>query len=108
MGVPHPAENPHWPSWFYPPDTDPEDPAKHGRVFFKAEDVPEGWAVDWRLHGANLNRPPPEAPQATLTRSELKLELDKRDVAYPPNAAKAELQRLLDEAEADEALEAGV
>lgn len=108
MGAPHPAENQHWPAWFYPPDTDPENPTAAGRVFAKADDVPEGWLHHWSMHGQNLNREPPPAPTPKLTRSELKRELDKRAVAYPANAAAAELQKLLDEAMADESLEAQV
>ena len=106
--IPHPSEHHSWPSWFYPPETDPEDPAAHGRVFHKPEDVPEGWAADWRAHGVNLSREPPAAPEIALTRSELRAELTKRDIEFKPTDAKAELQRLLDEAiEADE-LEAAV
>lgn len=108
MPAPHPAENAHWPAWFYPADTDHENPTVAGRVFTKAEDVPEGWLIDWRMHGQNLNREPPAATAPRLTRSELKRELEKRAVAYPANAAVAELQKLLDQAEADDALEAEV
>lgn len=103
--IPKPADHTQWPSWFYPPDTREEDPSAHGRIFNSAEDVPEGWAADWRAHGANLNREPPPAKVIEATRTELKYELTKRDIPYPPTAAKAELQRLLDAAMADEVLE---
>jgi hypothetical protein len=106
--IPHPSENLHWPAWFYPPDTREEDPTAHGRVFHKADDVPEGWAHDWRAHGVNLHREPPPPPDAGLTRTELKYELTKRDIPYSPTAAKAALQALLDEALEDELQEADV
>lgn len=104
--IPLPSENTHWPSWFYPPDTDPDDPAAHGQIFDKAEDVPAGWAADYRAHGQNLTREPPPPPaDSGLTRNELKEELARRDIAFAPTAAKAELQRLLDEALEIERLE---
>jgi len=106
--IPHPSENAHWPSWFYPPETDHADPSAHGRIFDRAEDVPEGWAADYRAHGVNLDREPPAPPESTMTRSELKTELSRRDIEFPPTAAKAELQRLLDEAIAAEALDNSV
>jgi hypothetical protein len=68
MPAPLPSENPHWPAYFYPHDTDPENPTEKGRVFQQAEDVPEGWAHHWGLHGHNLNREPPPAPTPRLTR----------------------------------------
>lgn len=106
--IPHPSENTQWPSWFYSPDVDEADPAAAGRVFDKPEDVPAGWAQDWRAHGVNLHREPPAAPEITLTRSELRAELAKRDISFTPTDAKAELQRLLDEAIEAEALDEGV
>lgn len=108
MNIPHPSEHTSWPAWFYPPETKEEDPAAHGQIFERADDVPEGWAADWRAHGVNLDQAPPQATELTLTRSELKDELTKRDIPFTPTAAKAELQRLLDEANEAEALEAQV
>lgn len=104
-----PATHPHWPSWWYPPETDPADPAALGRIFQKSDDVPEGWSCNWEDHGSNLNRKPPEAPvDAGLSRNELKAELGKRDIAYSPTMAKTELQKLLDEAVEAERLEDAV
>lgn len=108
MTLPNPAEHPHWPSWWYPPETDPADPAVLGQIFQRAEDVPEGWSCNWLDHGANLDRAPPPPPEPGMTRSELKAELAKRDIAFLPTSAKAELQRQLDEALEAEALEATV
>lgn len=93
--IPPPSEHRSWPSWFYPPDTDPENPAVHGRVFEHADDVPEGWAADWHAHGENLNREPPSPPpppEIDLTRAELRAELTKRGIAFSPTAAKVALQ----------------
>jgi hypothetical protein len=106
--IPTPSDNPHWPSWFYPPDTDPEDPSAHGRVFDHAEDVPEGWLVHWGLHGSNLAREPAPPVEIPLTRREMQAELTKRDIAFPPQAARAELWRLLQEAEEAEILDGSV
>lgn len=103
--IPHPSETKSWPSWFYPPETDPADPAAHGKVFHSHEDVPEGWAADWNAHGVNLSREPPPPPEPTMTRRELHAELAKRDVAFSPTAGRAELQRLLDDALEAEALD---
>lgn len=104
--IPLPSENQHWPAWFYPPDVDPENPSALGQVFNSPEDVPAGWAHDYRAHGENLNREPPAPPaDSGMTRNELKDELARRDIAFAPTAAKAELQRLLDEALESERLE---
>jgi hypothetical protein len=106
--IPQPSDNTHWPSWFYPPDTDPENPADHGRVFHRAEDVPEGWLIHWELHGTNLHREPPPPVEIPLSRNQLRAELAKRDIAYPPTAGRAELYRLLQEAEEAERLDKSV
>lgn len=106
--IPHPSENPHWPAWFYPPETDPADPAAHGRIFQRAEDVPEGWAHHWEQHGANLNREPPPPTEITLTRSELRAALAKRDIAFSPTAGRAELNKLLQDALEAERLDESV
>ena len=106
--VPHPSETTSWPHWFYPPETTEADPAAHGRIFKSHEEVPEGWAADWRDHGVNLDREPPPAPPPGMTRAELKAELSARNVPFAATDAKAELQRLYDEALADEALENSV
>lgn len=100
--IPHPSEHTSWPSWFYPPETDPENPAVHGKIFAHHDDVPEGWAADYRAHGVNLNREPPPPPaDSGLTRNELKAALTKLGVAHTPTAAKAELQKLFDAARHD-------
>lgn len=103
--IPHPSEHTAWPSWFYPPETEEADPAAYGRVFHKADDVPEGWAANWRAHGVNLSREPPPPPEPGLTRSELRAELTRRDIPFSPADAKAHLQHLLDDAIEAEALE---
>lgn len=103
--IPHPTEHTSWPSWFYPSGATDETAAELGQVFHSADDVPEGWAADWRAHGANLDREPPEPPAGTeLSRNELKSALTSLSVEFKPTAAKAELQKLL--AEATAALEA--
>jgi hypothetical protein len=106
--IPHPTENTHWPSWFYPPETDPDDPSASGRIFHKAEDVPEGWLVHWELHGTNLQREPPPPPEITMSRNELRAELSKRDIPFTSLMSRAELNRLLQEALKDEALDESV
>ncbi|MGH7745407.1 MAG: hypothetical protein ACREQ5_11535 [Candidatus Dormibacteria bacterium] len=106
--IPHPSENPHWPSWFYPPDTDPDDPAAHGQVFERAEDVPSGWAVHWAQHGVNLDREPPPAPDPGLTRAEVRAALTARDIRFNPATGTAELRRILDAASAAEAVDESV
>lgn len=108
LDIPQPSDNTQWPSWFYPPETDPESPAEHGRVFERVEDVPEGWLIHWELHGTNLHREPQPATEIPLTRRELLAELTKRDVAFTPQTGRAELWRLLQEATQDEKLDAGV
>lgn len=108
MPLTHPSENDQWPSWFYPPEVDEADPAAAGRIFSCAAEVPEGWAQNWHEHGANLSRDPPAPREILLTRAELRAELTKRDIAWGVTDAKAELQRLLDEAIEAEALDEGV
>lgn len=103
-----PFDHPHWPSWWYPPETDPANPAAYGQVFKQPEDVPEGWSCNWEEHGVNLSREPREAPEVVLTRTELRAELTKRDIPWVAIAGKAELQRLLDEALETEALDGSV
>jgi hypothetical protein len=102
--TPQPSDNAHWPSWFYPPETDPESPAEHGRVFERAEDVPEGWLVDWRLHEA----PPPQATEIPMTRRELQAELTKRDIAFTPQTGRTDLWLMLQEAVAADDLDDAV
>lgn len=106
--IPDPRDHPHWPAYFYPSETDPAHPEDFGVKFEHWEDVPEGWSCNWLDHGENLNREPPPPPPVGLTRNELKDELAKRDIAFLPTAAKAELQRLLDEAQEAERLENSV
>lgn len=106
--TPQPSDNLHWPSWFYPPETDPADPGAHGRVFQRAEDVPEGWLVHWELHGVNLQREPPAATEIPMTRREMQAALTKRDIAFTPTMARAELWRLLQEAVEAERLDESV
>lgn len=108
MDIPHPSEHRSWPSWFYPPDTDPDNPADHGRIFERAADVPEGWAADWTAHGENLNRAAPDAPVVKLSRADLRAELTKRDISWAVTSGTAALQAQLDEALALEALEESV
>lgn len=108
MAVKDPSENAHWPAYFYPPETNPEAPEESGKLYHKPEDVPEGWAHHWSEHGSNLDKAPPQAAQVERTRQELKDELTKRDIPFSPTAAKAELQKLLDEADAADALDAQV
>lgn len=102
--IPHPSTQEAWPSWFYPPHATDENAGQVGAVFHKAEDVPDGWAVDWRLH-----EPAPPAPLTPepkpLGRDELRAELTRRDIAFVPTATKAVLQAQLDAALVEEALE---
>lgn len=95
--TPKPSDNAQWPSWFYPPTTDPDNADQHGRVFACAEDVPEGWLVHWDLHGGAL-RPALPVTEIPLTRRELQAELTKRDVEFTPQTGRAEMWRLLQEA----------
>jgi len=106
--IPQPSDNTQWPSWFYPPETDPECPADHGRVFHRLEDVPEGWLVHWELHGVNLNREPPAATEIPMTRRELHAELTRRDIEFTPQTSRSELWRMLQEAIEAERLDEGV
>lgn len=106
--IPHPSENTAWPAWFFPPETNPEDPASDGRVFTCAEDVPEGWAFDWRAHGVSLDREPPAAPVQRLSRLDLFRELKIRDIPCGATLGTAALQKLYDEALAAEALDESV
>lgn len=108
MPLPSPSEQLGWPCWFYPPETTEEDPAAHGRIFQRAEDVPEGWAVNWRQHGANLEREPPAAPEAKTSRLDLFRELKVRDIPHGATLSTAALQALLDEALEAERLDASV
>lgn len=104
-----PSDNAHWPSWFYPPTTDPENATEHGRVFQRAEDVPEGWLVHWEQHGDAL-RPvePAVAAEIPFTRRELQAELTKRDIPFTPQTGRAELWALLQVAAEDEDLDTRV
>lgn len=97
----------HWPAWYYPPETNPEDPTALGRVFKNAAEVPDGWAFHWSEHGTNLHREPPPPPMG-LTRTELRMELTKRDIAWLATSGKVELLRQLDEAIEAEELENSV
>lgn len=102
--IPHPSTQQAWPSWFYPPHATDENAGQVGAAFHKAEDVPDGWATDWRLHE------PPAPTQLDgavkpLGRDELRAELTKRDIDFPPTAPKAALQKMLDDALVAEALE---
>lgn len=106
--VKHPSENLSWPAWFYPPETDPEDPTAAGLVFKSPDDVPEGWAHHWSEHGQNLDREPPAPPPAGPTRTELRMELTKRDIAWSATDGKGALQKQLDEALELEKLENSV
>lgn len=102
--VKHPKENLLWPAWFYPPETDENDPTAAGRVFAKWEDVPEGWAFHWSEHGVGLDREPPPPPPLGMSRADLRAELTKRDINWSAQSSNAHLQRLLDEDIAAEAL----
>lgn len=103
--TPKPSDNTHWPSWFYPPTTDPENAAEHGQVFKCAEDVPEGWLIHWELHGDALRPATQTAAEIPLTRREIEAELTKRDVEFSPQTRRAELWRMLQEAMAAEDLD---
>lgn len=104
--IPHPSTQQAWPSWFYPPHATDENAGEAGMKFYKAEDVPDGWATDWRLHEPPAP-PGPVDPNAAkpLGRDELRAELTRRDIAFVPTASKAVLQGLLDAALVEEALE---
>jgi hypothetical protein len=68
--------------------------------------VPEGWLIDWRLHGSNLNRePPPPSEEIPLTRRQLQDELTKRDIPFIAQTGRSELWRLLQEAIAADELD---
>lgn len=108
MALKTPSENQHWPAFFYPPETDPENPGASGRLCQSADDVPDGWAHHWSEHGQDLNREPPPAPDIEMTRRQIIAELVARDIAAPPQAAKAELWRLLQEAQEAERLDESV
>jgi hypothetical protein len=112
MGIPLPSENQHWPAFFYPPDADEANWAEKGRIFQQAEDVPEGWAHHWSMHGKNLNREPPPAPvsdeEPNARRKRLREELTKRDIVWHVTMSVAKLQEMLDEALAEEAADAAV
>lgn len=101
--IPHPSTQQAWPSWFYPPNATDENAGQVGAVFHTPEDVPDGWAADWRLH----ELPEPVDPNAAkpLGRDELRAELNKRAIDFAPTASKAVLQVLLDAALVEEALE---
>lgn len=106
--IPHPSENTSWPSWFYPPGTDEADPAEAGMIFARAEDVPAGWAANWRDHGVNLEREPPAAPVQKMSRLDLFRELKIRDIPCGATLGSAALQKLYDDALAAEALDESV
>jgi hypothetical protein len=105
--VPTPAEQTSWPCYFYPSTTNWDAPAGEGggRKFTCAEEVPEGWLIHWKMHGTGLHREPRAAVEITMTRRELQAELTKRDIPFTTQEPKIELQKKLDAAIEDEALD---
>lgn len=74
----------YWPSWRYAPDGS-------GQLFYRAEDIPEGWA---RKPGAIIERVAP-TPTQILNEDELIAELKARNIDIKPTWGHAHMKRIL-------------
>lgn len=78
---------PAWPAWFYP--ADPSDP---GGIFFKEEEVPQGWTRKRGIPETPIVAPPPEV----LDRDELVAKLKEKGITLEHTWGVAHMKRVLD------------